>query len=68
MNCEQEGEVLDLDEQIDPYSNSNTLMVSKVTQQLNEAPRPTFIYTNDIVRAICAKALSSRNHSYQFPK
>ena len=31
-------------------------MVSKVTQQFNGAPIPTFIYTNDTVRAICVKA------------
>ena len=31
-------------------------MVNKVTQQFNGAPIPTFIYTNDTVRAICAKS------------
>ena len=56
MNHEQEGEVLDLDKQVDPNSSSNTLMVSKVTQQFNGAPIPTFIYNNDAVRAICVKA------------
>ena len=31
-------------------------MVSKVMQQFNGAPIPAFIYTNETVRAICAKA------------
>ena len=31
-NCKQKGEVLDLDEQVDSNPNSNSLMVSKVTQ------------------------------------
>ena len=57
MNCEQEGEVLDLNEQVDPNFNTNTLVVSKVTQWFNEAPIQTFIYTNDTVRAICVKVL-----------
>ena len=56
MNWEQEGEVLDMHEQVDLNPNSNSLMVSKVTQQFNGAPTHTFIYTNDTVRAICAKA------------
>ena len=55
-NHKQEGEVLDLDEQVDSYFSSNSLMVSKVTQQFSGAPIPTFIYTNDTVREICAKA------------
>ena len=54
-NCEQEGEVLDLDEQVDAKPSSNSLMVNKVTQQYNGAPIPTFIYTNETVRAICVK-------------
>ena len=32
MNHEQQGEVLDLDEQVDSKFISNSLMVSKVTQ------------------------------------
>ena len=32
MNCEKEGEVLDLDEQVDSKPRSNSLMMSKVTQ------------------------------------
>ena len=55
MNCKQEHEVLDMDEQVDLNPTSNSLMVSKVTQQFNGAPIPTFIYSNDTVRAICAK-------------
>ena len=45
MNREQEGEVLDLDEQVGSNPSSNSLMVSKVTQQSNGAPIPIFIYT-----------------------
>ena len=56
MNSEQEGEVLDLDEQVNLNPCSNSLMVSKVTQRFNGAPIPAFIYTNDTVRAICAKS------------
>ena len=55
MNHKQEGEILDLDEQVDSNSSSNSLMVSKVTQVYNGAPLPTFIYTNETVRAICVK-------------
>ena len=32
INCKQEGEALDLDEQVDSNPSSNSLMVSKVTQ------------------------------------
>ena len=32
MNHNQEGEVLDLDKQVDSNPSSNSLMVSKVTQ------------------------------------
>ena len=49
INCEQEGEALDLGEQ------GGLLMVSKVTQQSNGTPLPTFIYTNETVRAVCLK-------------
>ena len=55
MNCKQEGEALDLDEQVGSNPSSNSLMVSKVTQQSNGAPIPTFIYTNETVRAVCTK-------------
>ena len=55
MNCKQEGEVLDLDEQVDSNPSSNSLMVGKVTRY-NGAPVPAFIYTNQGVRAICMKA------------
>ena len=55
MNCKQEGEVLDLDEQVDSNPSSNSLMVSKVTQWYNGAPIPTFIYTKETIRPICAK-------------
>ena len=40
MNCKQEGEVLDLDEQVDSNASSNSLMVSKVKQWCNGAPIP----------------------------
>ena len=43
MNCKEEGEVLDLDEQVDSNPSSNSLMVSKVTQPYNGTPIPTFI-------------------------
>ena len=56
MNPKQEGEVLDFHEQVDSNPSSNSLMVSKVTQLYNGAPIPTFIYTNETVRAICAQA------------
>ena len=56
MNHEQEGEVLDTDEQVDSNPSSNSLMVHKVTQQYNGAPIPAFIYTNETVRAVCVKA------------
>ena len=55
MNCEQGGEVLDLDEQVDSNLRSNSLMVSKVTKQFNGVLIPTAIYTNDTVRAVCVK-------------
>ena len=55
MNEEQEGEVLDLDEQADSNPSSNSLMVSKVTQPNNGAQIPAFIYTDETVRAICVK-------------
>ena len=48
------SEVLDIDEQNDPNSSSNSLMASKVTQ-FNGAPICTFIYTNDTVSAIGEK-------------
>ena len=50
------GEVLDMDEQVDLNPTSSSLMVSKVTQQIQWSSIPTFIYTNDTVKAICAKA------------
>ena len=53
MNHEQEGGVLDFDNQVDLNPSSNSLMVSKVTQRYNGAPIPTFIYINETVRAIC---------------
>ena len=56
MNCKKEGEVSDMDEQVDLNPTSNSLMVSKVTQQFNGALIPTFIYTNDTARAICTNA------------
>ena len=56
MNCQQEGEVLDMDEQVSLNPTSNSLMISKVTQRFNGAPIHAFIYTNDTVRAICVKA------------
>ena len=55
MNCEQEGEVLDIHDQVDSNLSSNSLIVRKVTQWFNGAPIPTFIYTSDTVRAICVK-------------
>ena len=55
-NCKQGGEILDMDKQIDLNPTSSSLMLSKVTQQFNGAPIPTFIYTIDTVKAICAKA------------
>ena len=55
MNCKQEDEVLDIDEQVDSNPSSNSLMASKLKQWYNGAPIPTFIHTNDTVRAICAK-------------
>ena len=57
MNCKQEGEALDLEEQVSSNPSSNSLMVSKVTQLSNGAPVPTFIYTNETVWAVCTKAL-----------
>ena len=56
MNCKQEGEVLDMDEQVGLYLTSNSLMVSKVTHWFSGAPIPTFIYTNETVREIYVKA------------
>ena len=56
MNCEQEGKILDMDEKIDLNPTSNSLMLSMVTHWFNGAPIHTFIYTNDTVKAICAKA------------
>ena len=56
MNHKQEGEVLDLDEQVDSNPSSNSLIVSKVSQWFSGTPIPTFIYTNNTVRAICVKA------------
>ena len=55
INCKQEGQILDLDEQVDSNPNSNSLKVSKATQQYNVSPIPAFIYTNETFRAICAK-------------
>ena len=56
MNCKQGGKVLDMDEQVDLNPTSSSWIVSKVTQIFNGALIPTFLYTNDTVRAICAKA------------
>ena len=55
MNHEQEGKVLDMDEQVGLNPTSYSLMVSKVIQQFNGALISTFVYTNDTVRVICAK-------------
>ena len=57
MNCKQEGEVSDLNEQVDLNPSSNSLMVSKLKQWFSGAPIPTFIYTNNTVRAICVKEI-----------
>ena len=59
MNHEQEGEVLDLDGQVDSNPSSNSLMAIKVMQWFSGAPISTFIYTNDAFRAICAKSFLS---------
>ena len=56
MNHKQEGEVLNLDEQVDLNPSSNSLVVSKVAQWYNGAPISTFIYTYKTVSAICVKA------------
>ena len=56
MNHKQGCEILDMDEQIDLNPTWSSLMLSKVPQQFNGTPTPTFIYTNDTVKAICAKA------------
>ena len=45
-----------MDKQIDLNPTSSSLMWSKVTQQFTGAPTPNFLYTNDTVKAICAKA------------
>ena len=50
------GEILYMDEQIGLNPCSSLLMLSKVTQWFNGAPIPTFFYTIDTVKAICAKA------------
>ena len=55
MNHKQEGEGLDLDEQVNSNPNSNSLIESKVTQRYDGAPIPPSIYTNKTVRAICQK-------------
>ena len=55
-NCKQGGKVLDMDEQVNLNPTSNSFMVSKVTQRFNGALIPTYLYTNDTVRAICVKA------------
>ena len=61
INHTQEGEVLDLDEMGSSNSSSNSFMVSKVTQQSNGAPIPTFIYTAENVRAGYVKAFLSEH-------
>ena len=55
-NHEQGGEILDMDKQIDLNLTTSSLTLCKVTQQFNGSPIPTFIYTNDTVKAFCAKA------------
>ena len=55
------GENLVMDEQVDLNPTSSSLMLSKITQQFNGPPIPTFIYTNDTVKAICAKAFLRSN-------
>ena len=45
-----------MDGQVDLNPTSSSLMVSKVTQRLNGAPIPTFLYTSDTGKAICVKA------------
>ena len=56
INCKQESEGLDLDEQVNSNPSSNSLMVSKVTQQSNGALISIFIYTTETVRTVCAIA------------
>ena len=56
MNHEQGSEVLDMDEQVDFNSTSCSLMVGKVSQPFNGSPVPTFLYTNDTIKAIFVKA------------
>ena len=62
MDCKQGGEVLDMDEQVDLNPTSSSLMVCKVTQRFNGAPIPTFLYTNDTVKAICVNTFSTRTN------
>ena len=50
------GEILDMNEQIHLNPTSCSLMLSKVMQQFNGAAVPALIYTDDTVKAICAKA------------
>ena len=55
IDHKQEGEGLDLDEHGGSNSSSNSLIVSKATQQSNGAPIATFIHTNETVRAVWTK-------------
>ena len=66
MNCKQEGEVSDMDEQVDLNPTSDSLTVGKVTQQFNGALIPTFIYTNDTVKGMYAKASHSEPINVSF--